>query len=310
MKKYFITGATGLVGGSLVKHLIGSGEQVIAYVRDVQKARNTLPQHHNLSIIEGSLEDLTSYAGEIDYIIHAAAPTGSSFFIEKPVETIDSIVMGTRAILELAKKREVKSVVVLSSMEVYGAPTGDELLTEDKQYYLDPLSLRSSYPMSKRLTETMCAAYASEYNVPVKVARLAQVLGNELLPDDNRVIAQFIRAAKEGIDIKIATDGKTKQTYIYVNDAMSGISTILEKGEDGLAYNLGNDQTYCSILELATMIAGEVANNEIRVITNTAPNAKKYPPNRTLRLSSAKLERLGWRAEVNLKQAVRKLIVG
>lgn len=303
-ESYFITGATGLVGAALTEHLVEKGENVTAYVRDIEKAQKIFSHLSQLAIVQGSIEDGVSYEGEVDYVIHTAAPTDSTFFIEHPVETIDSIVLGTRSVLEFAKDKKVKSVVNLSSMEMYGTPTNEEVLTEDQQFYLDPLNIRSNYPMAKRLAENMCAAYASEYNVPVKSARLAQVLGKKLLPEDNRVIAQFIRAAQEGNDIKIATDGKTKQTYVGLDDTIDGILTILYKGENGAAYNVANDDTYCSIREMAEVIARDIAGGAVEVITNTATNNGKYPPNRTLRINSDKLKALGWTPKTSLKQAL------
>lgn len=307
MKNYFITGATGLVGAALTEYLAGKGENVTVYVRDAKKAEKMFAHLSGLSIVGGSLEEGISYQGDIDYIIHAAAPTNSKFFIEHPVETIDSITLGTRSILELAKRKKVTSVVNLSSMEVYGTPTNEEILTEDRQFYLDPLSIRSDYPMAKRLAETMCAAYASEYGVPVKTARLAQVLGKKLLPDDNRVIAQCIRAAKEGVDIELATDGKTKQTYVGVDDMIAGILAILHKGESGAAYNVANDETYCSIRELAEVVADEVAGGAVKVIINASADSGRYPPNRTLRVNSDKLRSLGWQPQTNLNEAISNL---
>lgn len=307
MENYFITGATGLVGAALTEHLVAKGENVTAYVRDVEKARKMFSHLTRVSIAYGSLENGITYEGDIDYIVHAAAPTDSNFFIEHPVETIDSIVLGTRSVLEFAKSKKAKSVVNLSSMEVYGVSTDEQELTEDQQFYIDPLQVRSNYPMAKRLTETMCVSYASEYNVPVKIARLAQVLGKKLLPDDNRVIAQFIRAAKEGSDIELATDGKTKQTYVGIDDTIAGILTILHKGEDGQAYNIANDETYCSIRELAETVTRSIASDNIKVVTNAKLNEGKYPPNRTLRINSDKLIALGWRPESSLEESLSAL---
>ena len=306
-EKYFITGATGLVGEALTEYLHENGEDVTVFVRNEEKAKRLFSHLSRVSIVAGSIESEISYTGDIDYIIHTAAPTSSDFFLNYPVETIDSIVFGTKSILELAKAKQVKSVVNLSSMEMYGTPTSGEDITEEKQFYLDPLSIRSNYPMAKRLAETMCAAYAAEYDVPVKSIRLAQVLGKKLLEDDNRVIAQFIRAAKQKRDITLATDGSTKQTYVNIDDAINGILTILHKGESGQSYNLANDETYCSIRDMAEMVARDIANGEIEVIVGISEHNGKYPPTRTLRINSDKLKYLGWTPKVDLSEALKVL---
>ena len=307
-ERYFITGATGLVGSALVEQLVHQGEDVVVFVRNDRKAKQLFSTHPHITITQGSLEEAIQYEGNIDYIIHVAAPTSSSFFIEHPVETIDAITLGTRSILEFAKREQVKSVVILSSMEVYGTSISEEPITEDQQFYLDPTALRSSYPMAKRLAEAMCAAYASEYGVPVKTARLAQVLGRKLLPEDARIIAQCIRAATSGKDIVLATDGTTKQTYIGIDDTISGIMTILHKGETGQVYNVANEATFCSIRELAEIVARDIANNTITVkLGEKAGVKKKYPPTRSLRISSDKLQALGWQPRVGLLEALEEL---
>lgn len=303
-ERYFITGATGLVGSALVEQLVRQGEDVVAFVRDAGKAERLLSMHPEVTIVEGNLEQSIQYEGHIDYVIHAAAPTDSSFFVEYPVETINAITLGTRSVLEFAKHKQVKSIVNLSSMEVYGTSTSEDPITEGQQFYLDPAALRSSYPMAKRLAETMCAAYASEYRVPVKTARLAQVLGRSLPPEDVRVIAQFIRAATNGKDIVLATDGATKQTYIGIDDTISGIMTILHKGEAGQVYNIANEATFCSIREMAGLVARDIAGGSIGIKVNEGADAKKYPPTRSLRISSDKLHALGWQPQVGLLEAL------
>lgn len=307
-EKYFITGATGLVGEALTERLAESGEEVTVYVRDKDKAEKIFSHLSRVSIIAGAIEDAIRYDGDVDYIIHAAAPTSSEFFINNPVETIDSIVLGTKSVLEFAREKGVKSMVNLSSMEVYGTPTDDEDLTEDKQFYLDPLNVRSNYPLAKRLAENMCVAYSSEYDIPVKTARLAQVLGKKLLDGDNRVIAQFIRSALESRDIELATDGSTKQTYIGIDDSIEGILTVLQKGKNGDAYNIANDDTYCSIRELAETVSRELSDGDIKVIVNEVSDSSKYPPTRTLRINSYKLRSLGWNPKVDLIESLKILL--
>lgn len=104
--------------------------------------------------------------------------------------------------MEFSRKSEVKSFVYLSSLEVYGTITDDSILvTEDIQGYLEPMAVRSSYPMAKRATENLCCLYASEYGVNVKVARLTQTTGAGVSNDDNRVIVQFCRLAVQDKDI-------------------------------------------------------------------------------------------------------------
>ena len=149
--------------------------------------------------------------------------------------------------MEFSRKSEVKSFVYLSSLEVYGTITDDSILvTEDIQGYLEPMAVRSSYPMAKRATENLCCLYASEYGVNVKVARLTQTTGAGVSNDDNRVIVQFCRLAVQDKDIILHSSGNAARPYCYTMDAISAILYILLNGNNGQAYNVANEDSYIS----------------------------------------------------------------
>ena len=135
-------------------------------------------------------------------------------------------------------------MVYLSSLEVYGVPqTEDGTVTETDYGYIDPLSVRSSYSEGKRMVECLCASYAKEYQVPVKVARLSQTFGAGVEYHDGRVFAEFARCAVEKRNIILHTAGNTLRTYCYTKDAVAALLTILVKGEVGSAYNVTNKNT-------------------------------------------------------------------
>lgn len=234
-----VTGATGLIGTSLVRALLAIGDiKVIAFVRNEEKAKKIYKDFSESSLffhvadIVGRIE----IDEPIDYIFHCASVTTSKIMIEKPVETLLISVEGTKNILELARKQKCKSVVYISSMEVYGAFEESEEVTEKDLGYIDNLKIRSNYPESKRLCENMCVAYNAEYNVPIKIARLAQTFGAGILPGENRVFAQFARSAIKGEDIILHTKGLSEGNYCYTRDCVTGLLTILLKGENAEAY--------------------------------------------------------------------------
>ena len=180
-----ITGATGLIGATRVRCLCALNQahaldlHLLLPVRSVDKAHRLLPADCGL-LFQSTLSELsaTCPARSVDYIIHGAAPTASKSFVTQPVETLDAIFNGTRAVLDFARVAETKSVVYLSSIEIYGRITNDEVpITEADQGYIDPLAPRSSYSLGKRAAECLCRAYASEYGTPVKIARLTQTFG-------------------------------------------------------------------------------------------------------------------------------------
>jgi dTDP-glucose 4,6-dehydratase len=247
---------------------------------------------------------------DIDYMIHGASITASRTFIEKSVETIDIAYTGTCTMLDFAKEKNVAAFVYLSSMEVFGIT--DTRLQEVKEAdygYIDILNPRSSYSESKRLCECLCACYAQEYNLPVKIARLTQVLGAGVDYHDTRVAAQFVRCVIEGKNIVLKTEGKTLRPVVYTRDAIAGIFTVLLKGKNGEAYTVANKSTAVSIREIAEMVATRIAHNEIKVIFDIDVPAE-YAPNLDLRLrlNTDKIEALEWQAEVGLEAAYRNMI--
>lgn len=314
-RSFLVTGTTGMIGGALVSFLReltcllpGLNLRITAQGRSEEKLSRLFSHSPDLDLLVCDVADLGACDKRFDFLVHCAAPTDSRFYVEHPVETIQAIVSGTQAILELARTGQARSVVVLSSMEVYGSPLTEEPLTEEMQGYIDPLALRSSYPQAKRLAETLCAAYAGRYAVPVKIVRLGQVIGHELQADDKRLIAQMIHAVQSGDDIKLASDGMSKQTYLGIDDALSALLFVLLKGENGKAYNAANEETYCSIRELAELVATLAPEKGIKVQVAQQPDASQYPPTRALRLASDALRALGWEPTQSLRPLLTALI--
>lgn len=230
-----ITGGTGLIGYNIIKELcIVSDElniKILALVRDIERATEKFKElGDKVEMICGNILDFPEIEGNVDYIIHGASLTSSKAFVENPVETILTSFLGTKNMLDLAVQKKVRSFVYLSSMEVYGSPQEEMLLSEDKVGYLDPLKLRSSYPESKRMCENLCISYKSEYGVQVKIARLAQTFGPGISKDDERVFVQFIRKALDKENIEIKTSGKSSRMYVYTFDAVTAILTVLLSG--------------------------------------------------------------------------------
>ena len=300
-----VTGATGLVGSAVVRAAAARGDRVLAAVRNVARAKALFAGLSGVEVIAWDVTGPAGIKGPIDGIVHAAAETTSRRMVECPVETMDVTVEGTRNVLALAREKRVKGLVYLSSMEVYGAPQEERILTEADLGPLDHLAPRSSYPLSKRMAEGMCAAFAREYAVPVKIARLAQVIGETLSPDDTRVIAQFAHAVREGRDIVLHTDGAAARVYCAIADAVAAILLLLEKGLPGEAYNVANPATYCSIREMAEALCA--AHPPSKVVIRLTEGLGYAPPCR-LRLSTAKLEALGWTPRIGLMEAYGRLL--
>ena len=302
-KCILITGATGLIGKLCTKSLIASGVQVVALVRNREKAEKIFGKQKNLTLLVQDINSQIYTDKNIDYIIHTASTTASSDFVQKPVETIYTALNGTRNVLEFAKKKKITSMVYLSSLEVYGV-TKNENITESDYGNINILSPRSSYSESKKMVETMCASYFSEYNVPVKIARLAQTFGAGVSKTDNRVFAQFAKSVINHENIILHTKGETKRNYCYTTDAVIGIFTILTKGKNGEAYNVANKDTYISIADMARMLE----NDDTKVVYEIDDKDRGFNPTVKICLDTTKLENLGWSAKINLSQMFERTI--
>lgn len=308
-KTIFITGATGLIGFNLVSFLAymnlrkNMPLKILALVRDEEKARERfaeiLVEGAPLEFIVGDLEHIPAVEEKIDFIIHGGSPTASRYFAEYPVETIKMNLAGATTLLEMAREKQVESFLFLSSMEVYGSLHREEKVAENHESFVNTMNPRSSYPEAKRMIEAMCASYAAEYNVPAKMIRLTQTFGAGVRKNDNRVYAQFIRSAMVGEDIVLLTKGGTRHSYLYTADAVTAVLTVLMKGENGEAYNAANEDTYCSIKEMAELVA-EMGKVEIKIDANEE-SGKLYPPELFMNLDVGKLRGLSWEARRSLK---------
>lgn len=310
-KSVFITGATGLVGSMLVRSLCAAPVEVcvIAHVRNEQKARamfGSLPITYCL----GDVTAPVAYEGRVDHILHTASVTASKAFVTQPVETLMTAINGTKNLLEFAREKNVSSMVYISSMEAFGI-TDPSLarVTEKDLGYIDILSVRSSYSEGKRICECLCAAYAAEYSVPVKIARLAQTFGAGVSRTDGRVFAQFTRSCLAGTDIVLHTEGKSMGNYCYTADAVRGLLTILLKGGNANAYTVVNPATSMPIREVAKLVSDTLTEGRTKIIFDIPESALTYgyAPDVTMRLSGNKLMALGWQPEVGLPEMFRRL---
>lgn len=305
-----ITGATGLIGSTLVHCLLSLNKNniITCPIRNLDKARTTYKDDFDkISFIESDLLNYLSNENKsFDYIIHCASPTYGKYMSEHPVETYEFSLESTRALLKYSKDHSVKSMVYLSSLEYYGQILEDRLITEDIVGYIDPINPRSSYPLGKRSAEYLCVSYFKEYGVPVKIARLTQTFGAGVSKDDNRVFAQFARSIINGEDIILHTTGESSKPYCYTTDCVSAILYILLKGNNGEAYNVANQETYISIREIAEFLKDNF-NPKINVRVELLPNMG-YAPITKLRLSSEKLMKLGWRPQYDLNSMFENLI--
>lgn len=317
-RSFLITGATGLIGSLLVRTLLYCNHvhrlnlKVYAVVRSIDKARSIFGE------TDGDLEyvvcdlakDAITCSGHCDYFIHAAAVTTSKLMVSDPVGTIRTAIDGTEKLLKLAVAQKAKAFVYISSMEIYGQPKAEGRTSEKDLGYIDISTVRSCYPEGKRMCECLCNAYAAQYGLNVKSARLAQTFGAGILPTENRVFAQFARSAMNGEDIVLHTTGESEGNYVYTADAVRAILTLLVKGESGEAYNIANEESHTTIRNMAELVASEIAGNKIKVVIDIPEDSASlgYAPPVKMWLDSSKMRALGWKPTVGMVEAYKRMI--
>lgn len=318
-KTFLITGATGLIGSLLVRFLlyandtIGLNVKVYAVVRNPEKADKIFADHKTdaLSYVIADLAtDAVTCTGNCDYIIHAAAVTASKVMVSDPVGTIRTAIDGTEKMLQLAVEKKVKAFIYISSMEIYGQPKTEGKTSEKDLGYVDIETVRSCYPEGKRMCECLCTAYASQYDVNVISARLAQTFGAGILPTENRVFAQFARSAMKGENIVLHTTGESEGNYVYTADAIAAILTLLVKGAAGEAYNIANEESHITIRNMAQLVADEIAGGKIQAVVDIPEDSASlgYAPSVKMWLDASKMRALGWNPEVGLIDAYKRMI--
>lgn len=312
--KVLITGASGMIGGSMARVLTVVKEkhrmdmEIYALVRNPHRLPEDI--RDKVSVIKHDVTQPLETGEAFDYIIHAASPASPLIMKDDPVGTIAANTLGAFYTLELARKSKAKGYLFISSREIYGQPYGDQKeFKEDTYGFVDPLSPRSCYPEGKKAAETMCASFKAQYGLNVKIARLAHTYGPGMSVDDGRVQADFLRDVINHRNILLKSEGKPVRTYTYVSDAVSAIFYILfNSGE--MVYNISSRESTVSIRQLAETLAEAYPERNLKLVfdipkenvnTGTAPFTLGI-------LNSERLQKLGWKPAYSLKEGLMRTV--
>ena len=262
-KRFLITGAFGFLGKYMVHLLKYLNEEVLTEKTSALLLDNFVTGYEQQVVLDKHLQFvrhdvIQPYDTDldVDYIIHMAGIASPAYYTKYPIETMDVGTIGTRNMLELAARKNVKSFLFTSSSEVYGDPDPGHVPTrEDYHGNVSVNGPRSCYDESKRFGETMVMAFHRVYNLPVKIVRPFNVYGPGIRPDDYRVLPNFIEHALRREPLPIHGEGKNTRSFCYINDAVEAIFRVLFSGAQGEAFNVGNPGPEISVKELAVKVA-------------------------------------------------------
>jgi len=319
-KTILITGASGMLAVYLVyfmmylNRILGYRIHVVALVRNEQKAWKKFGEFKNddhFCLLVQDVCDKIELDISVDYIIHAAGNASPYFIINDPVGIVKANTLGTLNVLEFAQRVKSKKVLYLSTREVYGKMNDDvEEIPEELFGSLDPLEFRSCYPESKRISESILQSYYRQYDVPFCVVRIAHSYGPGMnIDNDGRVMADFMADVCNNRNIVLKSTGDAERAFCYITDAVSGMLYALLKGECGEAYNVANEKEPKPIREVAQLMIGVYPEKHLKVVFDIPASAGEgYSKMGRVRLNTSKLEKMGWRCQVDLATGIKKTV--
>ena len=305
----FVTGATGLMGGWLTKHLLGRGALVTALVRDWIPASEFVHEGlaDRVNVVRGGLSSpylLERVLGEyeIEVVLHLAAQTIVGIANRNPLSTFESNIRGTWNLLEACRRSPmVKAVVLASSDKAYGEQA---VLPYEEDM---PLQGRHPYDVSKSCADLIAQSYAHTFGVPLAITRCGNFYGGGDL-NWNRVVPGTIRSVLRGERPIIRSDGHYVRDYFYVEDAAAAYMLLAERlMQDqklrGAAYNFSNE-AQISVLELVNTILEKMGSKLKPEIQNQASNEIRH---QFLSAERARTE-LKWKPMFTLDEGLEKTI--
>lgn len=305
MKNILVTGGAGFLGSNLCERLIREGDFV--YCLDnlyTGKLKNieTLLENKNFEFINEDIRTFNINKFKIDEIYNAACPASPPAYQKDAIYTLETNIIGTKKMLELATLNNAK-ILQFSTSEIYGNPL---IHPQTEEYWgnVNPIGIRSCYDEGKRVAETFCFDYKRQKNTRVKVIRIFNTYGKNMDENDGRVISNFITQALQNKDITIYGDGTQTRSFCYVDDLIDGIIKMMSLDNEVTGpINLGNPQEF-TMKELAEIIVKKVSSKS-KIIFMDLP--KDDPTKRKPDISKAK-EYLKWSPTITLDQGLNKTI--
>ena len=298
-----VTGGAGFLGSHLCERLLNDGHEVICLDNYFTGRMANVAHLRDNKCFELIRHDVTEpILLEVDRIFNLACPASPIHYQFNPVKTIKTSVMGAINMLGLAK-RVYARILQASTSEVYGDPAVHPQ-TEDYWGNVNPIGIRSCYDEGKRVAETLFMDYHRQNNVDIRIVRIFNTYGPRMLPNDGRVVSNFIVQALNGEDLTIYGDGSQTRSFCYVDDLIEGFVRMMNQDKIIGPVNIGNPGEF-TMLELAKEVL-ELTGSKSKIVYKPLPgdDPKMRRPDITL----AK-EALGWEPTIPLRKGLEKTIV-
>lgn len=303
-KKILVTGGAGFIGSHLCKRLLDQGNKVICLDNFFTGSKDNIKDLLNnpdFELIEHDVAD--SIYAEADQIYHLACPASPVHYQFNPVATVRTNVLGTLNMLDLADKLKIR-ILQASTSEVYGDPL-EHPQSESYWGNVNPISIRACYDEGKRCAETLCADYHRQKKLDVRIMRIFNTYGPNMLPNDGRVVSNFIVQAIKNEPLTIYGSGTHSRSFQYIDDLIEGMVKFMELEEKFMGpINFGNP-VESTVKELAEKVLKMIPESKSQIIycDQTGDDPRRRQPD----ISLAK-EKLGWEPKFSLDDGLAKTI--
>ena len=296
-----VTGGAGFLGSHLIDRLMDAGDEVICLDNYYTGRKVNVSQWFGHPRFELIRHDVTEPIRlEVDRIWHLACPASPVHYQFNPIKTAKTSFLGTYNMLGLARRVGAR-LLLASTSEVYGDP---EVHPQPESYRgcVNTIGIRSCYDEGKRIAETLCFDYKRMHDVEVRVMRIFNTYGPRMLPDDGRVVSNFIVQALRGEDLTIYGDGSQTRSFCFVSDLIDGMIRLMESSCEG-PVNIGNPSEF-TIKELAEVVR-EAINPDLPLVYRPLPQDDPLQRKPDIGLA---MKRLAWSPKVPLVDGLAKTI--
>ncbi len=300
-KKILVSGGNGFLGSHFVDSAVSRGFSVVV-VDDLSTSKE-IQVSKDVKFFRQKVEKFKTVE-KFDVVLHLAARPSPEDYIKNPLSTIDSNDIGTRNMLEIARKSDA-TFLYTSTSEVYGDP---ETLPIPESYFgrVNPNGLRSCYDESKRFSEALVKAYERQYGLDIRIERPFNVYGPRIREDGfyGRVIPRFIDQALRGQPLTVHGDGKQTRSYLFYTDWLEATWKFIDtKIARGAVLNIGSGEEI-SVLSLAEKVIKMTGSGS--KITHLSP--REEDPKRRAADSTKAMDLLSWKPSVSLDSGLAETI--